>query len=62
MTAHVEDPGRKGCDQIQEMKLQAHSSLKEVLKLLSGDPKTTVLLLSGSAQYVLDEVDFQLGL
>lgn len=47
--------GRRG-GQIREMELKLHPDLKEPLKKLSDDPKTTIVVLSGSDRTVLDEV------
>ncbi|KAF3449823.1 hypothetical protein FNV43_RR05902 [Rhamnella rubrinervis] len=46
--------GRRG-DQIREMELKLHPELKEPLKKLCDDPKTTVVVLSGSDRSVLDD-------
>ncbi|EXB58281.1 Alpha,alpha-trehalose-phosphate synthase [UDP-forming] 1 [Morus notabilis] len=46
--------GRRG-GQIREMELKLHPDLKEPLKKLSDDPKTTIVVLSGSDRAVLDE-------
>ncbi|PON69153.1 Trehalose-phosphatase [Trema orientale] len=46
--------GRRG-GQIKEMEPKLHPELKEPLKRLSDDPKTTVVVLSGSDRIVLDE-------
>ncbi|KAL4565203.1 hypothetical protein LXL04_029288 [Taraxacum kok-saghyz] len=42
-------------DQIREMDLSLHPDLKETLTRLCGDPKTTIIVLSGSGRDVLDE-------
>lgn len=47
--------GRRG-GQIREMELKLHPELKEPLKKLCDDPKTTVVVLSGSDRSVLDDV------
>ncbi|CAH1453338.1 unnamed protein product [Lactuca virosa] len=46
-----------GCqgNQIREMDLKLHPDLKETLTRLCGDPKTTIILLSGSGRAILDE-------
>ena len=48
-------PGRRG-DQIKEIDLKLHPELKEPLRKLCSDPKTTIVVLSGSDQKVLDDV------
>eukprot|EP01018_Ginkgo_biloba_P022262 Gb_01330 [translate_table: standard] len=55
MTAQVDAPGRRGNDQIKEMKLCLHPDLRETLSVLCDDPKTTIVVLSGSERSVLDE-------
>lgn len=55
MTEQVDVPGRRGNDQIKEMKLVLHPELREPLSILCNDPKTTVVILSGSERSVLDE-------
>ncbi|XP_057860053.1 alpha,alpha-trehalose-phosphate synthase [UDP-forming] 1 isoform X2 [Cryptomeria japonica] len=55
MTAQVDAPGRRGNDQIKEMKLSLHSELREPLLKLCNDPKTTIVVLSGSERSILDE-------
>lgn len=55
MTAQVDTPGRRGHDQIKEMKLRLHPDLGETLSVLCKDPKTTIVVLSGSERNVLDE-------
>ncbi|KAL7590846.1 hypothetical protein Lser_V15G32456 [Lactuca serriola] len=42
-------------DQFKEMESKLHPELKEPLKRLSNDPKTTVVVLSGSHRSVLDK-------
>lgn len=56
MTEPVETPGRRGGDQIKEMELKLHPDLKEPLAILCDDPKTTIVVLSGSDRNVLDDV------
>ncbi|KAM6552290.1 hypothetical protein CsatB_002098 [Cannabis sativa] len=46
--------GRRG-GQIKEMEPKLHPDLKEPLKKLSEDPKTTVVVLSGSDRNILDD-------
>jgi trehalose 6-phosphate synthase/phosphatase len=43
-------------DQFKEMELKLHPDLKEPLKKLCNDPRTIVIILSGSDRNVLDEV------
>ncbi|KAJ7947212.1 Alpha,alpha-trehalose-phosphate synthase 1 [Quillaja saponaria] len=52
-TEPVDTLGRRGA-QIREMELQLHPDVKEPLRKLSDDPKTTVVVLSGSNRNVLD--------
>ncbi|OIW17945.1 hypothetical protein TanjilG_17781 [Lupinus angustifolius] len=53
LTEQVDALGRGG--QIRELELQLHPNLKEHLKKLSDDPKTTLVVLSGSARDVMDK-------
>ncbi|XP_021904589.1 alpha,alpha-trehalose-phosphate synthase [UDP-forming] 1-like isoform X1 [Carica papaya] len=46
--------GRRG-DQIREMELKLHPDLREPLKNLCDDPKTTTVVISGSDRSVLDD-------
>ncbi|GAV82226.1 Glyco_transf_20 domain-containing protein/Trehalose_PPase domain-containing protein [Cephalotus follicularis] len=46
--------GRRG-GQIRDMDLKLHPELKEPLRKLCDDPKTTVIVLSGSDRSVLDD-------
>ncbi|XP_076958582.1 alpha,alpha-trehalose-phosphate synthase [UDP-forming] 1-like [Bidens hawaiensis] len=55
LTEPVDTPDRRGGDQIREMDLKLHPDLKEPLKKLCSDPKTTIVILSGSNRTVLDE-------
>ncbi|KAF2286172.1 hypothetical protein GH714_011266 [Hevea brasiliensis] len=54
LTEPVDTLGRRG-DQIKEMELKLHPELKETLVALCSDPKTTIVVLSGSDRNVLDE-------
>lgn len=54
LTEPVDTPGRRGGDQIKEMELKLHPELKEPLAVLCEDPKTTIVVLSGSGRSVLD--------
>ncbi|KAL3839982.1 hypothetical protein ACJIZ3_024573 [Penstemon smallii] len=54
LTEHVDAQGRR-IDQFREMELNLHPGLKESLKRLCDDPKTTIIVLSGSDRNVLDE-------
>lgn len=56
LTEPVDTPGRRGGDQIREMELKLHPDLKEPLMELCRDPKTTIVVLSGSDRTVLDDV------
>ncbi|KAK7318872.1 hypothetical protein RJT34_03579 [Clitoria ternatea] len=53
LTEPVDALGRGG--QIRELELKLHPNLKEPLKKLSNDPKTTIVVLSGSDRAVLDK-------
>ncbi|KAE9601212.1 putative alpha,alpha-trehalose-phosphate synthase (UDP-forming) [Lupinus albus] len=53
LTEPVDALGRGG--QIRELELKLHPNLKEHLKKLSDDPKTTLVVLSGSARDVMDK-------
>ncbi|KAK1439666.1 hypothetical protein QVD17_05486 [Tagetes erecta] len=55
LTEPVDTPDRRGGDQIREMDIKLHPDLKEPLKKLCNDPKTTIVVLSGSDRTVLDE-------
>ncbi|XP_058092649.1 alpha,alpha-trehalose-phosphate synthase [UDP-forming] 1-like [Magnolia sinica] len=55
MTEPVVSPGKRRDDQIKEMELKLHSELKEPLAIICNDPKTTVLVISGSSRAVLDD-------
>lgn len=54
LTEPVDTPGRRG-DQIKEMDLKLHPELKGPLTALCSDPKTTIVVLSGSHRHVLDD-------
>ncbi|XP_022717365.1 alpha,alpha-trehalose-phosphate synthase [UDP-forming] 1 [Durio zibethinus] len=54
LTEPVDTPGSRG-DQIKELELKLHPELKEPLTALCNDPKTTVVVLSGSDRRVLDK-------
>ncbi|KAJ8532297.1 hypothetical protein K7X08_012220 [Anisodus acutangulus] len=55
LTESVDIPGRRGGEQIKEMELKLHPELKESLISICNDPKTTVVVLSGSDRNVLDD-------
>ncbi|XP_058088908.1 alpha,alpha-trehalose-phosphate synthase [UDP-forming] 1-like isoform X2 [Magnolia sinica] len=55
LTEPVDTPGRRGGDQIKEMELKLHPDLKQSLAILCNDPKTTIVVLSGSDRTVLDD-------
>ncbi|XP_078428264.1 alpha,alpha-trehalose-phosphate synthase [UDP-forming] 1-like isoform X2 [Wolffia australiana] len=55
LTEQVEFSARRGGDQIREMEPKLHPDLKESLSILCNDPKTTVVVLSGSDRSVLDD-------
>ncbi|CAN4105707.1 unnamed protein product [Withania somnifera] len=54
LTEPVDAQGRR-IDQLKEMELKLHPDLKEPLRELCNDPKTTIVVLSGSGRNVLDE-------
>ncbi|XP_021287464.1 alpha,alpha-trehalose-phosphate synthase [UDP-forming] 1 [Herrania umbratica] len=54
LTEPVDTPGSRG-DQIKEMELKLHPEIKVPLTALCNDPKTTVVVLSGSDRRVLDK-------
>lgn len=62
LTEAVNTPGRRGGHQIKEMEPKLHPDLKEPLTALCSDPKTTVVVLSGSCRNVLDDVFHDLHL
>ncbi|XP_061372913.1 alpha,alpha-trehalose-phosphate synthase [UDP-forming] 1 isoform X4 [Gastrolobium bilobum] len=49
------EPVEKKGDQYKEMELAVHPELKQPLTALCCDPKTTVVVLSGSKRTILDE-------
>ncbi|XP_043701763.1 alpha,alpha-trehalose-phosphate synthase [UDP-forming] 1-like [Telopea speciosissima] len=55
LTEPVDTPGGRRGDQIKEMDLKLYPDLKEPLEILCNDPKTTIVVLSGSERSVLDE-------
>ncbi|XAR68195.1 Alpha,alpha-trehalose-phosphate synthase (UDP-forming) [Bertholletia excelsa] len=55
LTEPVDTPGTRGGEQIREMELNLHPELKEPLTALCSDPKTTIVVLSGSCRKVLDK-------
>ncbi|KAH7860604.1 hypothetical protein Vadar_015456 [Vaccinium darrowii] len=55
LTEAVNTPGRRGGHQIKEMEPKLHPDLKEPLTALCSDPKTTIVVLSGSCRNVLDD-------
>lgn len=55
LTEPVDTQGRR-IDQFKEMELKLHQDLREPLRRLCEDPKTTIIVLSGSDRNVLDEV------
>ncbi|KAF2305366.1 hypothetical protein GH714_004299 [Hevea brasiliensis] len=54
LTEPADSLGRRG-GQIREMELRLHPELKEPLKKLCDDQKTTTVVLSGSDRTILDE-------
>ncbi|KAM7524934.1 hypothetical protein LguiA_014836 [Lonicera macranthoides] len=54
LTEPVDAPGRR-VDQFKEMEVKLHPDLKQPLKNLCNDPKTTIVVLSGSNREVLDK-------
>ncbi|KAK6123948.1 hypothetical protein DH2020_042293 [Rehmannia glutinosa] len=55
LTGPVDNTQGRRIDQFKEMELKLHPDLKEPLKRLCDDPKTTIIILSGSDRNVLDE-------
>ncbi|KAL7596638.1 hypothetical protein Lser_V15G30034 [Lactuca serriola] len=55
LTDRVDTPNGCQGNQIREMDLKLHLDLKETLTRLCGDPKTTIIILSGSGRAILDE-------
>lgn len=55
LTEPVDTQGQR-IDQFKEMEIKLHPDLKEPLRRLSDDPKTTIIVLSGSNRNVLDKV------
>lgn len=55
LTETVDANGRR-IDQFTEMQLKLHPDLKDPLKKLCDDPRTTIVVLSGSDRSLLDEV------
>ena len=55
LTEPVDTLGRKG-SQIKELEPKLRTDLQEPLKKLCDDPKTTIVVLSGSNRSVLDDV------
>lgn len=55
LTEPADTQGRR-IDQFKDMELKLHMGLKDPLERLCEDPKTTVIILSGSDRNVLDEV------
>ncbi|KAG9154909.1 hypothetical protein Leryth_015536 [Lithospermum erythrorhizon] len=55
LTEASDMPSRRGGDQIRDMELKLHPELKEPLSALCSDPKTTIVVLSGSDRKALDE-------
>ncbi|KAE7996324.1 hypothetical protein FH972_001056 [Carpinus fangiana] len=53
LTEPVDALGRNG--QLKEMELKLHPDIKEPLRKLCDDPKTTIVVLSGSDRAVLDD-------
>jgi hypothetical protein len=56
ITTQMEDPRRRGPDQITEMNLQLHPGMRDSLAILCADPNTILVILSGSERTILDEV------
>lgn len=55
LTEPLDTQGRR-MDQFKEMELKLHPEVKETLKRLCEDPKTTIMVISGSDRHVLDKV------
>lgn len=56
LTKPVDTLDRRGEDQIREVELKLNPDLKSTLMELCCDPKTTIVVLSGSKKIVLDNV------
>ena len=56
LTEAVDIPGRRGTDQVKEMNSKLRPELKGPLTVLCNDPKSTIVILSGSTRNVLDDV------
>ncbi|KAK6124157.1 hypothetical protein DH2020_042066 [Rehmannia glutinosa] len=56
LTGPVDNTQGRRIDQFKEMELKLHPDLKEPLKRLCDDPKTTIIILSGSDRNVLDQM------
>ncbi|XP_010531916.1 PREDICTED: alpha,alpha-trehalose-phosphate synthase [UDP-forming] 1 [Tarenaya hassleriana] len=54
LTEPADNQGRRG-DQIKELDLKLHPEVKGALKALCSDPRTTIVVLSGSGRTVLDK-------
>lgn len=55
LTEPLDAHGRR-VDQFKEMQLKLHPDIKDPLKKLCDDPRTTIVVLSGSDRSLLDEV------
>ncbi|XP_057540314.1 alpha,alpha-trehalose-phosphate synthase [UDP-forming] 1-like [Amaranthus tricolor] len=55
LTEAVDTPGRRGTDQVKEINSKLRPSLKGPLTVLCNDPKSTIVVLSGSRRCDLDE-------
>ncbi|CAH9107546.1 unnamed protein product [Cuscuta europaea] len=54
LTEMVDSPARRGRDQVKDMELKLHPVLNGPLAALCRDPKTTIVILSGSDRTDLD--------
>ncbi|CAH9098384.1 unnamed protein product [Cuscuta epithymum] len=54
LTEMVDSPARRGRDQVKDMELKLHPILNGPLATLCRDPKTTIVILSGSDRTNLD--------
>ena len=59
LTEAVDIPGRRGTDQVKEMNSKLRPELKGPLTVLCNDPKSTIVILSGSTRNVLDDVEYE---
>lgn len=54
LTETIDTPGRRGGDQVKDMNFKLHPELDGPLSVLCNDPKSTIVILSGSRRIDLD--------